>query len=666
MMWAPSPGFSVPYLPRASDALGYLRSTGNWSSAPGLMQTYITDSPSLRLFLEALLSLPPPLAAQVCMCGGVDAVLLALHAHGYEPRVQAAGCRAFTALVLAWPPFAARPASGVNGMNAAFFALRTYGGDAEVAEAALDVLAAVVQGSGPVSAMAASGAGGINDALAALRAHAASPGVCRAACTSIAYMVVGSPTAQASAAGVIGAILDAMRAHAVPATQEAAIWALNNLVDNCASNCSLAKFIKGPETVSRLLPAMTAEAAAQGARFIALLGDGGGAEVAAAMLAHPEHVAMQHYGIKALASVVVAARGAAERRAAVAAGAQRAVEEACARHLGAFSANTRSQAEALQALFAKLDGDLLSKQAASQPAAEAVEPAATAGRTTAAVPVPLALLPHGAKRDVDAAVQFGTFNAAEHSDAPDAAAELASDSEQASPVMQEHLDALMPWLRLGNDSPPPPAPPPPPLAAEPAPAEPPTKPPAVAAGVAAKPAAPAPAKPAAPAPPVATKAPAARSAADEEREMCVICLHERVCVALLPCRHFPMCAAPECAAMLGKPPQCPMCRLGVAERVVVAPPPPKAQAPPPAGNAWKRGPPALSAAKEPPPPPACAGGCGAPPCVLFVPCRHLALCGAEACAAKTAEASADGGKKKRQRCPACRAEASAVTTLFLL
>ena len=633
MMWsaaqAPQSTFMVPYLPRASDALSYLRSTGNWSSAPGLMQTYVNDGPSLLLFLEALVALPPQLAAQVCMCGGVDAVLLALHAHGYEPRVQAAGCRAFTSLVLGWSPFAARPATSASGMNAAFFALRTYGGDAEVVEAALDVLAAVVQGSGPVSAMAASSAGGINDALAALRTHAASPGVCRAACTAIAYMVVDSPAAQASAAGVIGAVLDALRTHAAAATQEAAVWALNNLVDNCAANCSLAKFIKGPETVSRLLPTMAAEAAAQGARFIALLGDGGGGEVAAAMLAHPEHVGMQHYGIKAL-SAAVAARD-AERRAAVAAGAQQAVEQACAQHWAAFSANTRSQAKSLQALVATLD-----------------EPAPPAARAAAAVAVPLALPPHAAQHDGDAEVQFGTFNAAEHTGAPDAAAAAPSDSEQVSPAMQEHLDALMPWLRLGSDSPTPPAAPPPPPAPEPAPAEPPAKPDAVAAA------------------PVAKKAAAARSAADEEREMCVICLHERVCVALLPCRHYPMCAAPECAAMLGKPPQCPMCRLEVAERVVVAPPPPKAQAPPPAGNAWKKGPPSLSAAKEPPPPPACAGGCGAPPCVLFMPCRHLALCGDDACAAKVAETPADAGKKRKQRCPACRAEASAVTTLFLL
>ena len=66
MMWSPAQAL-VPYLPRASDALGYLRSTGNWSPAPGLMQTYLNDGPSMRLFLDALPALTPQQAAQCCM-----------------------------------------------------------------------------------------------------------------------------------------------------------------------------------------------------------------------------------------------------------------------------------------------------------------------------------------------------------------------------------------------------------------------------------------------------------------------------------------------------------------------------------------------------------------------------------------------------------------------
>jgi hypothetical protein len=46
---------------------------------------------------------------------------------------------------------------------------------------------------------------------------------------------------------------------------------------------------------------------------------------------------------------------------------------------------------------------------------------------------------------------------------------------------------------------------------------------------------------------------------------CSICLDATPCVVLLPCRHQPLCAAPECAAMLGVPPLCPLCREPVAD-----------------------------------------------------------------------------------------------------
>jgi hypothetical protein len=46
---------------------------------------------------------------------------------------------------------------------------------------------------------------------------------------------------------------------------------------------------------------------------------------------------------------------------------------------------------------------------------------------------------------------------------------------------------------------------------------------------------------------------------------CVICLCAPRCVAMLPCRHLPLCASPECAAMMGSPPLCPLCRVRVAD-----------------------------------------------------------------------------------------------------
>lgn len=53
------------------------------------------------------------------------------------------------------------------------------------------------------------------------------------------------------------------------------------------------------------------------------------------------------------------------------------------------------------------------------------------------------------------------------------------------------------------------------------------------------------------------------------RPMCVICLDAAPCVLLLPCRHLPVCAAAECAAMLCGP--CPLCRAPVTDTLTVFP-----------------------------------------------------------------------------------------------
>jgi hypothetical protein len=57
----------------------------------------------------------------------------------------------------------------------------------------------------------------------------------------------------------------------------------------------------------------------------------------------------------------------------------------------------------------------------------------------------------------------------------------------------------------------------------------------------------------------------ANLAEHEARAACKICLDAPCCMLLLPCRHVPLCASPECAAMLGSPPLCPLCRARVAD-----------------------------------------------------------------------------------------------------
>jgi len=65
----------------------------------------------------------------------------------------------------------------------------------------------------------------------------------------------------------------------------------------------------------------------------------------------------------------------------------------------------------------------------------------------------------------------------------------------------------------------------------------------------------------------ALRAAEANLAEHEARAACKICLDAPCCMLLLPCRHVPLCASPECAAMLGSPPLCPLCRARVADTI---------------------------------------------------------------------------------------------------
>jgi hypothetical protein len=69
--------------------------------------------------------------------------------------------------------------------------------------------------------------------------------------------------------------------------------------------------------------------------------------------------------------------------------------------------------------------------------------------------------------------------------------------------------------------------------------------------------------------PPAAAAPLLHGAAeDPESPSCVICLDAPRSVVLLPCKHLALCSAPACAAMMGAPPRCPLCRVVVVDTLV--------------------------------------------------------------------------------------------------
>jgi hypothetical protein len=67
----------------------------------------------------------------------------------------------------------------------------------------------------------------------------------------------------------------------------------------------------------------------------------------------------------------------------------------------------------------------------------------------------------------------------------------------------------------------------------------------------------------------ATEELAAQLAKLDAERSCVVCMDAPRCVLLMPCRHLALCDAPECAAMLGAPPRCPVCREAVAHTISV-------------------------------------------------------------------------------------------------
>jgi hypothetical protein len=67
-------------------------------------------------------------------------------------------------------------------------------------------------------------------------------------------------------------------------------------------------------------------------------------------------------------------------------------------------------------------------------------------------------------------------------------------------------------------------------------------------------------------PPAAAPLPA-HDAAENNDTTCVICLDAPRSVLLFPCKHLALCSSPACAAMMGAPPRCPLCRVVVVDSI---------------------------------------------------------------------------------------------------
>jgi hypothetical protein len=221
--------------------------------------------------------------------------------------------------------------------------------------------------------------------------------------------------------------------------------------------------------------------------------------------------------------------------------------------------------------------------AAPPPAAPMSAPSAAAERRRRRAATKAARRTGAAASGVAAAAAASSDDDAAPDDAAVGSGMAAGATEEAQPAAaSEHpLESMFPWLRLSSNAaaPPgasPPLPPPlPPLpratlvTAPPAPSAHDAQLAAMVAQLAEQKAAMAAkdAAMAAQATAIAAKdaALAKLKAEADAAPKCSICLDATPCVVLLPCRHQPLCGAPACAAMLGSPPLCPLCREPVAD-----------------------------------------------------------------------------------------------------
>ncbi len=427
----------------------------------------------------------------------------------------------------------------------------------------------------------------------AMRGHPANEKMCGAACATLLMWCLHGPHAPtAVAAGVLESVLGVLRVHSAGperahACTTAAFKLLVTLVEQ--SDDAMRRAIRAGALQLELACIAPDDRAAMRAELRdAVQAADARAEAAAAELLAEESA--ERAGVGGSSRKKKSKKKAASGKPAEAAGSAGMQQQADAAGAEAEAADNAATANAA--------GQEKAAAASSQPSALAARrrrrAATKAARRAGAAAV------NSSGGDVDAAASqsdeedAGSVGAPGQPEPPaacDAAgaddacdADAAAEAEAPPPASAELLESLFPWMRL-NDvgphaqstgaladgaaaarqpaqpaaAPAPPAQPLPPLPAW-------LAAPRAAQQQQQQPAPAAPAVAAAPAvPDAADAAQIAQLQAELDATKCVVCLHAPRCTGLLPCKHFLLCSSPDCFAMLGAPPLCPLCRQRVTD-----------------------------------------------------------------------------------------------------
>ena len=485
--------------------------------------------------------------ASVRNSGAVDVVVAAMRTHHADAMLQRAGCDALCAVRhLIDAPEGWLEQSGY--LDVVLTAMRTHGTSREVQISACNALWSAMSRASAADRDQAVAAGGLAALLAAWRTHAADATVVNACSAALNNMLVGNAPqiAAAVAAGVPELALKALRTH--PAAHLLQNGAYNLLVTLLKSGRSVLDLELGRHLLTAgALQLATRPGALQSEgreRFVACLQDvvDDAERAAAELLAEEEAPAAaskkksrskKKGGAAAAAAADAGDSGTSAVPEPAASAAEGEAADTAAPVAPAAAAAASSEPSAGAARRRRRAATKAARRAGGGPPAAAVAAEAAADCDSDEVSKPDAA--GAAPEDAAAAATPVSAEAADAADAADAAASGA-----------QLLGDIFPWLHIAPVPAAIAAPvlPPLPLAAQPPLLQ----------------------QQAVPGPTVAAKAAeVVRLRAEVEANKCPICLDAAKSTVLLPCRHLALCGAPACAAMLGAPPLCPLCREPVAD-----------------------------------------------------------------------------------------------------